>query len=117
VRESSTSGIWRVFHAPTVLQRDLRVWSESRDRVLVGRLEFRGACLMDGCGWMGAIRGDHEDAAQDAEDQAVEDANDHTHPGWRELPAVPDVPDEQQKVSAWRSRVRELYPPGWVDQP
>ncbi|WP_374195178.1 DUF6349 family protein [Streptomyces sp. ISL-1] len=40
----------------------------------------RGACL--GCTWEGPDRR--------RTDEAVEDAHDHTHPGWRALPPLPE---------------------------
>lgn len=70
---------------------------------------YRGRCL--GCEWRGSIRDD--------ENTAVEDAHDHTHPGWRELPAVPapTFDKDQRKRSDWMTKVHALYPFGWLDQP
>ncbi|MFI9391861.1 DUF6349 family protein [Streptomyces bauhiniae] len=61
----------------------------------------RGACL--GCTWEGPDRR--------RTDEAVEDAHDHTHPGWRDLPAVPE-----HQGRRWLTYVQHLYPDGWFDR-
>lgn len=61
----------------------------------------RGACL--GCSWEGSDRR--------RTDEAVEDAHDHTHPGWRDLPAIPE-----RRGRHWLTHARRLYPDGWFDQ-
>ncbi len=97
---------------PTVLSRD------SGDRT--DHLEYRGACL--GCGWIS----DHTHRLRrgGGENTAVEDAHDHTHPGWRELPVVeapptldsPHAHAHAQRLARWRERWELLLPAGWLEQ-
>jgi hypothetical protein len=90
---------------PTVEYRDLRDDG--------GELGFRGACLV--CPWRGP--------AHDDENAAVEDAHDHTHPGWRALPIVdppPDFgnlsrPEAERRYGRWLEQVAPLYPDDWFD--
>lgn len=106
---------------PTVLSADTRRW-DSRDDMpapecdcarIYDDLLYRGACT--GCTWEGAPRG--------GENPAAEDACDHAHPGWRELPAVPRVPENwsgygkkaAQTRDRWLARVNEVYPAGWLE--
>jgi hypothetical protein len=68
----------------------------------------RGACL--GCGVEGPDRVWH--------DEAIEDAVDHVHPGWREMPVVEQAPRDwavARRHRAWRRQVRCLYPQGWFE--
>ena len=58
---------------PTVLSRTIYA-----ARHVYVRTDYRGACF--GCGQLGPIRPD--------ENEAAEDAHDHTHPGWRDLPVL-----------------------------
>ena len=67
---------------------------------------YRGACL--GCGWAG-------DAHADDENAAVDDAHDHSWPGWRELPIVPRRPDDTKSQTKWRSQLSALYRAGGLD--
>ncbi|MFB1042337.1 DUF6349 family protein [Streptomyces chrestomyceticus] len=60
----------------------------------------RGACL--GCTWEGPDRR--------RTDEAVEDAHDHTHPGWRDLPPLPE-----RRGRHWLTHATQLYPTGWFD--
>ena len=50
-------------------------------------LAYRGACL--GCGW---VADQIHLLWHGGENAAAEDANDHTHPGWRDLPVVDRPP-------------------------
>ncbi len=99
-------------HAPTAMTVDCRPdrYRPERDP---GRppylLLYRGACL--GCDWEGPAHPD--------ENAAVEDAHDHTHPWWRELPAVDRPMGDPPKPKALAA-VRELYEatvPGCTDDP
>ena len=65
--------------SPTVLSRDH--WPRRP------HLEYRGACL--GCGWVSPRTHLLQAGGENA---AVEDAHDHTHPGWRDLPVVAALP-------------------------
>jgi hypothetical protein len=104
--EKATPGGWSRC-TPTVIDRDH--WPEPE------HLEYRGACL--GCGWL--AERSHRGAS--AENAAVEDANDHTHPGWRQLPVVggpptPDAPASyQRQLERWRQRWEPLLPAGWLE--
>lgn len=75
-------------------------------------LEYRGACL--GCGWVS----DHTHRGAKAENLAVEDAHDHTHPGWRDIPVVGappsgDAPSAHNKlVGVWVEKWAPLLPDG-----
>ena len=94
---------------PTVLSRD----TGNRD----AHLAYRGACL--GCGWISPhihlIRAGGENAA-------VEDAHDHTHPDWRQLPVVarppsPSAPSAHAHALArWREQWEPILPTGWLDR-
>lgn len=76
---------------------------------------WRGRCL--GCGWRGPIRG-RDDGG---ENTAVEDAHDHTHPGWRDLPVIDpklntgsDNPRAQSRAEArWADTAHAAVPAGW----
>ena len=79
-------------------------------------LEYRGACL--GCGWVS----DHTHRGAKAENLAVEDAHDHTHPGWRDIPVVGappsgDAPSAHNKlVGVWVEKWAPLLPDGWLER-
>ncbi|MGO9955246.1 MAG: DUF6349 family protein [Solirubrobacteraceae bacterium] len=79
-------------------------------------LHYRGACL--GCGWVS----DHTHCDRGAENAAVEDAHDHTHPGWREIPVLGDppsceTPSSYKRLAAdWWRRWGALLPEGWLDR-
>ncbi|MFB7742456.1 DUF6349 family protein [Streptomyces sp. NPDC056132] len=65
---------------------------------------YRGACLA--CSWEGPDRR--------RRDEAIEDAHDHTHPGWRDLLIFPGT--RSAKASKlWWAHVRATYPKGWFD--
>ncbi|MFG1709156.1 DUF6349 family protein [Nonomuraea sp. M3C6] len=81
-------------HRPTVL---FRVVDEPKWHQL-----YRGGCL--GCDWEGP-----ETAS---ESKAVEDAHDHTWPGWRDLPAVQQPKTNYER---WLAEIRRAYPPGWLE--
>lgn len=72
----------------------------------------RGACF--GCGWLGPEREDSN--------TAVEDAHDHTHPGWRELPVLemPRLTYEPKKddaaLAAVLPQIVALYPADWPER-
>jgi len=94
---------------PTVLCRDS---GEPTDH-----LEYRGACL--GCGWVS----DHTHRLRrGGENAAVEDAHDHTHPGWREIPVVEGPPTldsphaYERGIGRWRERWELLLPACWLDR-
>jgi hypothetical protein len=94
---------------PTVLTRDN---GEPADH-----LEYRGACL--GCGW---VSDNVHRLRRGGENAAVEDAHDHTHPGWRDVPVVEAPPslDSPQAyargIARWRERWELLLPAGWLDR-
>jgi len=94
---------------PTVLCRDS--WPRRP------HLEYRGACL--GCGWVSPRT--HWMGAG-GENAAVEDAHDHTHPGWRDLPVVAAIPSidsparHKQAIVRWRAAWERVLPAGWLDQ-
>lgn len=67
---------------------------------------YRGACF--GCGW-------HGDPHEWDKNAAVEDAHDHSWPGWRTLPVVPRCPDDVKKRAKWLEMVRRLYTDAGVD--
>lgn len=74
--------------------------------------QYRGACL--GCGWVGRDR--------ETSNVAVEDAHDHTHPGWRSLPVV-DLPrrtGDPRRDAAMLARVGvelvRTHPSGWPER-
>lgn len=106
--------------AASVLARD------RRDRS--GALEYRGCCL--GCGWVASRWHPRSTGADEhcrcaltggPENAAVEDAHDHSHPAWRNLPVLPTGyvtcsshhkgPDEQ----AVRGLLA-LSPAGWPER-
>ncbi|WP_438470872.1 DUF6349 family protein [Streptomyces asiaticus] len=64
----------------------------------------RGACLA--CPWEGPDR--------PRRDEAIEDAHDHTHPGWRRLPIFRRPPSSRGTKVWWR-HVESRYPEGWFD--
>ncbi|GAA2116655.1 hypothetical protein GCM10009759_62410 [Kitasatospora saccharophila] len=64
----------------------------------------RGACLA--CPWEGPLRRDHN--------SAVEDALDHTHPGWRSLPVVPQGTGGKN-AKRIRAYLEAVYPTGWFE--
>lgn len=70
----------------------------------IAGISYRGACLGANCGWVGP-----EHACD--ENPAVEDAHDHTHPGWRDLPIVTPAPfDAKDKQrDAWRVEINRIY--------
>lgn len=96
---------------PTVIHADLRRWRDDDQKPwpcgcpVREFLSYRGACT--GCDWEGKTR--------DRENAAVEDACDHAHPGWRDLPAVPRMPDERKALARWEQQVSAVYPPGWLE--
>ncbi|MFE3196883.1 DUF6349 family protein [Embleya sp. NPDC059237] len=69
------------------------------------RMLRRGACT--GCAFEGPDRTSYNDA--------VEDALDHTHAGWRDLPIV-EWPRSSSAARAWRSHLDATHPPGWFDR-
>ncbi|MGW1064331.1 DUF6349 family protein [Streptomyces aureus] len=64
----------------------------------------RGACLA--CPWEGPDRR--------RRDEAIEDAHDHTHPGWRDLPIF-ERARTAKGGKTWWAHVRATYPEGWFD--
>ena len=56
------------------------------------------------------------------ENAAVEDAHDHTHPGWRGLPVVERPPSagapsaHARALASWREQWEHLLPTGWLDR-
>ncbi|MFD7639632.1 DUF6349 family protein [Kitasatospora sp. NPDC059795] len=64
----------------------------------------RGACLA--CPWEGQTRRDYN--------TAVEDGLDHTHPGWRTLPAIPQGNSGKNALRI-RAYLDATYPPGWFE--
>ena len=96
---------------PVTLTADLRCEHWDIDCCCVSDLVYRGACLH--CAWEGDIRDDHNGA--------VEDAHDHTWPGWRDLPIVtrrPEPGTSKSQVAAldrWVESVNAVYPDGWLE--
>jgi hypothetical protein len=96
---------------PTTLTADLRCEHWDIDCCCVSDLVYRGACLH--CAWEGEIRDDHN--------SAVEDAHDHTWPGWRDLPIVdrrPEPGTNKKQTTAmhrWINAVDGVYPDGWLE--
>ncbi|MFF8769015.1 DUF6349 family protein [Kitasatospora sp. NPDC015120] len=80
-------------HTPTHLDRHLNTHTERR-----------GACLA--CNWEGPARR-HQNAA-------IEDALDHTHPGWRDLPTLPQSVGGRN-ATLLRAYRDATFPPGWFD--
>jgi hypothetical protein len=103
----ASPGRWKAC-TPTVLSRD----TGNRD----AHLAYRGACL--GCGWVSPNR---HLIGQGGENAAVEDAHDHTHPGWRDLlviqpPPSCDAPSAHARaLASWREQWEHLLPTGWLD--
>ncbi|MFB7828880.1 DUF6349 family protein [Streptomyces hydrogenans] len=64
----------------------------------------RGACLA--CSWEGESRR--------RRDEAIEDAHDHTHPGWRDLPIFDRSPTGKG-AATWAQHIRAVYPGGWFE--
>lgn len=97
---------------PAVMHADLRCDHEYRDRCsCVGDLVYRAACLH--CDWEGEVHA-HENAA-------VEEAHDHSWPGWRDLPVVATRPPagngakEREAMAKWLATVTAAYPAGWLE--
>ncbi|MFD5738584.1 DUF6349 family protein [Streptomyces massasporeus] len=86
-------------HQPTVLVRNWGRLAPDGSGDIWPYLH-RGACL--GCTWEGPDRR--------RSDQAVEDAHDHTHEGWRDLPALPE-----RRGRHWTTHATHLDPKGWFD--
>ncbi|NEW72561.1 DUF6349 family protein [Streptomyces rhizosphaericus] len=87
-------------HRPTVLARS---WGRPAPDGTVETWPYlhRGACL--GCTWEGPDRR--------RTDEAVEDAHDHSHDGWRDLPTLPE-----RRGRHWTTHATHLYPKGWFDR-
>lgn len=81
-------------HAPTLLTRE-------GDKLT----HWRGACLA--CPWEGPEHSSRNQHDQTTVNAAIEEAHDHTHPGWRTLPHL----DNEHA----RRNLADLYPPGWAD--
>lgn len=96
---------------PVTLTADLRCDDYRENCSCVGHLVYRAACLH--CEWEGDIRDDHN--------SAVEDAHDHTWPGWRELPIVARRPEagtskkHTDAMQRWVEAVNDVYPAGWLE--
>ncbi len=86
--------------APTVLSRRQ-----------ADQLEYLAACR--GCDWTSS------ETTGDA-NQAVEDAHDHTHPGYRHLPAVELASgwrheSTAKRLDVIRAALARVYPAGWIE--
>lgn len=77
--------------------------------------EYRSACW--GCDWTGPI--------VRREQEAVEDALDHTHPGWRDTPTLEGMPSNirlagEYSQELWRrkhiQKIGHLFPPDWEER-
>jgi hypothetical protein len=79
-------------------------------------LGYRGACL--GCGWVS----EQPRRGRSAENLAVEDAHDHTHSGWREIPVLAIPPQLEapasyaRLVARWPEQWAHLLPEGWLER-
>jgi len=97
---------------PSLLSSDTRTWAPRSARPTGGALEYRGCCLT--CGWVSPTIVATENAA-------VEDAHDHSHPDWRQLPVVERAPNpwdcspaqHQKRIGRWLDQVLPLLPDGW----
>ncbi|MGP8302030.1 DUF6349 family protein [Streptomyces inhibens] len=87
-------------HQPTVITRSWNQPAPHRPEETWPYLH-RGACLA--CTWEGPDRR--------RTDEAVEDAHDHTHPGWRTLPPLPE-----RRGRHWLTHATHIYPEGWFDR-
>ena len=80
-------------------------------------LAYRGACL--GCGWVSQRV---HLLWHGGENAGAENANDHTHPGWRDLPVIDRPPHNHggaahtKALAGWRKRWEPLLPAAWLDQ-
>lgn len=77
-----------------------------------GHMVYRGACL--GCGWVSDV---DRWLGEGGENAAVEDALDHTHPGFRDLPCVPPSPEgakAEDRAAKMRDEWAPSHPDGWV---
>lgn len=97
---------------PMVMYADLRCEHQYDETcACVGDLVYRAACLH--CAWEGTVKA--------RENTAVEDAHDHSWPGWRDLPVVPSRPPagssakEREALSNWQAGVTAVYPSGWLE--
>lgn len=87
-------------HQPTVLN------PRRRFRNADGEIRYRAACFA--CDWLGPERAGDSNLA-------VEDAHDHTHPGWRELPVLPrvrrtgDTKADSRRLAKICGEVESLY--------
>lgn len=95
---------------PVILSADLRPFVTGH--IGPGGLLYRGECT--GCDWEGPVRG--------CEAEAVEDAHDHSWPGWRDLPIVPRPPNvgmnpkaRHAAVQKWLAEVTKVMPAGWIE--
>ncbi len=83
-------------------------------------LAYRGACL--GCGWVTDSVHLIWAAEEGGENLASEDAVDHAHPGWRDLPLVESPPSNDggaghaKTVATWRARWQRVLPDGWLER-
>jgi hypothetical protein len=110
--EAHIDAIRTPFCAATVVQRE--AVDDAEEAARGGHLLYRGACL--GCGWVSGV--EHSIGAG-GENAAVEDALDHSHAGWRELPVFPPLPAEgpgrDRRLADQRARLARLCPPGWAE--
>jgi hypothetical protein len=105
---------------PTVLSADVRRQDHWTPKPEPGcgcwatdELMYRGACT--GCDWEGAERCDAN--------LAVEDAMDHSHPGWQDVPVIRKPPPagagqsakEKAAAAAWIAAATAKYPAGWLE--
>jgi hypothetical protein len=68
---------------------------------------YRGACHE--CGWIGEVVA--------SENAAAEHANDHAHPGWRELPVLTGYRYDDLKLMARLAReLAPAFPVGWAER-
>ncbi|GAA1920048.1 DUF6349 family protein [Streptantibioticus ferralitis] len=86
-------------HRPTVITRNWGKPAPGQPGPIWPYLH-RGACL--GCDWEGPDRR--------RTDEAVEDAHDHNHPEWRNLPLLPE-----RRGRHWLTHAAHLYPENWFD--
>jgi hypothetical protein len=99
-------------HVPTILSVDRRnAHHEEPTGSPEEHLWYRAACL--GC--------DHEGEPRTDENDAVEDAHDHTHPWWRDLPIIDrpkgDSPAQQRRNFERVAAIYEQARPGCTTAP
>lgn len=104
-------GAWRVAITHPETPTGLCAPTILTPRSICDELEYLASCR--GCGWTAR----HTDQC---ENDAVETAHEHSHPGYRDLPTL-DLPSgwRQARTSKTVEAIRQLavchYPDGWIE--